>query len=328
MTSGGRTTLGTALLLLFAVAGIYCSYLTQGIVHEHLAIKRYGEQQERFRNLEALNGAQALTCFVWAWVILQAMVLSGRVATADLAQWHSYWRAGITNSVGPACGMVALKNITYSAQVLAKSCKMVPVMLMGVLLHGKRYTTLEYMCMGLIGLGVAAFAQKGSSRVVESPNATLGYTLCFINLAFDGYTNAAQDAINERHRKSSPIHMMCWMNFWTALYYSAYMFVLSGTGMHLVDFCARHPDALVDIVLFCICGAVGQLFIFFTIKTFGSLLNTLVCTTRKFFSILLSVMWNGNPLLGNQWLGVGMVFAGLLLHTLGKTKKHVKKKAE
>ncbi|KAG2501790.1 hypothetical protein HYH03_000290 [Edaphochlamys debaryana] len=246
-----------------------------------------------------------------------------------MANWYDYWRAGITNSVGPACGMYALKNITYSAQVLAKSCKMVPVMIMGVLLHGKRYTGVEYLCMSLIGLGVAAFAQKGSSKVTSKladPNAPLGYALCAINLAFDGYTNAAQDHINEKHRRNSSIHMMCWMNFWTALYYAIYMFILSRTGMDLISFCTRHPDATVDILLFCLCGAVGQLFIFFTIKTFGALVTTLVCTTRKFFNILLSVVWNKNPLLPNQWMGVGMVFTGLLVQGWIKGKKHAKPK--
>ncbi len=126
---------------------------------------------------------------------------------------------------------------------------------------------------------------------------------------------------------------MCWMNFWTALYYGLWMFgpcALPGrecSGGHLVDFCRRHPDALVDIALFCMCGAVGQLFIYFTIKTFGSLVNTLICTTRKFFNILLSVVWNANPLLANQWLGVGMVFTGLLAHTLLKAYHKPKKAA-
>ena len=32
------------------------------------------------------------------------------------------------------------------AQVLAKSSKMIPVMLMGTVLHGKRYSALEYAC--------------------------------------------------------------------------------------------------------------------------------------------------------------------------------------
>ncbi len=44
-----------------------------------------------------------------------------------------------------------------------------------------------------------------------------------------------------------------------------------------------------DLLLFCACGALGQLFIFYTIKHFGSLVNTLITTTRKFFNILLSV---------------------------------------
>lgn len=50
-----------------------------------------------------------------------------------------------------------------------------------------------------------------------------------------------------------------------------------------------------DILLFCLCGAVGQLFIFATIKRFGSLVNTLVTTTRKFFNILLSGVWKKPP---------------------------------
>jgi solute carrier family 35 (UDP-galactose transporter), member B1 len=61
-------------------------------------------------------------------------------------------------------------------------------------------------------------------------------------------------------------------------------------GVQLVLFCSVHADALWDVLLFCCCGAFGQLFIFFTIKTFGSLVNTLICTTRKFFNILISVV--------------------------------------
>jgi UDP-galactose transporter B1 len=48
--------------------------------------------------------------------------------------------------------------------------------------------------------------------------------------------------------------------------------------------------------------------------------NTLVCTTRKFFNILLSVVINANPLMPIQWAAVAMVFTGLLTSSL--TKKH------
>jgi UDP-galactose transporter B1 len=79
------------------------------------------------------------------------------------------------------------------------------------------------------------------------------------------------------------------------------------------------------MLLFCLCGAVGQLFIFYTIKTFGSLTLTLITTTRKFFNILLSVLWNANPLLPAQWGAVGMVFGGLLVSSVTKSRAHGKK---
>lgn len=80
-------------------------------------------------------------------------------------------------------------------QVLAKSCKMIPVMLMGTLISGKYYSTLEYLCAILIAAGISLFAKQSSSKVTSklvAPNAPLGYGLCILNLLFDGYTNAAQ----------------------------------------------------------------------------------------------------------------------------------------
>lgn len=314
-------------LLLFCVAGIYAAYLTQGVVSEHFATKRYGPLKERFSHLEGLNGAQSLCCFVWAWLILQFMQAAGQIKPGQTTHWTAYWKAGITNSLGPAFGMVALKNITYSAQVLVKSCKMVPVMIMGTLLHKRYYSAAEYICMTLIGVGVALFGKKSSHGVsskLANPNTTLGYTLCLINLAFDGYTNAAQDEINRNYPHNPPVHMMCWMNFWTSVYYFLYL-AGTGIGKDMIQFFIRNPDASWDVVIFCLCGAFGQLFIFFTIKTFGSLINTLVCTTRKFFNILISVVVNSNPLLPGQWVAVFMVFTGLISSSLMKGSHHKKK---
>ncbi|KAF5826693.1 hypothetical protein DUNSADRAFT_2359 [Dunaliella salina] len=62
---------GRGLLLLFCIAGIYSAYLTQGLVAENFAVKRYGPEQERMSHLEGLNGAQSMCCFLWAWIILQ-----------------------------------------------------------------------------------------------------------------------------------------------------------------------------------------------------------------------------------------------------------------
>ena len=63
-----------------------------------------------------------------------------------------------------------------------------------------------------------------------------------------------------------------------------------------------------------------QLFIFFSIRKFGALTNTLITTTRKFFNILLSVLWLGNPLLAQQWAAVTMVFTGLFVSSVLKSR--------
>lgn len=63
-----------------------------------------------------------------------------------------------------------------------------------------------------------------------------------------------------------------------------------------------------------------QLFIFFSIRRFGSLTNTIITTTRKFFNILLSVLWLGNALLPVQWTAVGMVFSGLFVSAVVKSR--------
>ncbi|XP_057518539.1 UDP-galactose/UDP-glucose transporter 3-like [Amaranthus tricolor] len=72
-------------------------------------------------------------------------------------------------------------------------------MLMGTLVYDIRYSFSEYLCTLLVAGGVSIFAlSKTSSKTINklaSPNAPLGYGLCFLNLAFDGFTNATQDSI-------------------------------------------------------------------------------------------------------------------------------------
>ncbi|KAF3790241.1 UDP-galactose/UDP-glucose transporter 3 [Nymphaea thermarum] len=247
------------------------------------------------------------------------------------APWWSYWSPSITNTIGPAMGIEALKYISYPAQVLAKSSKMIPVMLMGTLVYGIKYTFSEYVCTLLVAGGVSAFALlKTSSKTISKlahPNAPLGYGLCFLNLALDGFTNATQDSLTLRYPKTTAWDIMLGMNLWGIIYNGLYMFGWShGIGYEAIQFCKEHPEAAWDIFLFCMCGAVGQNFIFMTISRFGSLTNTTITTTRKFVSIVVSSLLSGNPLSAKQWGCVFMVFGGLAYQIYLKWNKQKKKK--
>jgi len=326
-------TLWHVMKLLMCVIGTYGAYITQGLFQEILSTKEFGTwsgtSKERFPHLATLNSFQSWACFLWAFALIfitEYVFVRKEERNTEHPPMVAYWKAGFTNCFGPACGFQALYYIPYPAQVLAKSSKMIPVMVLGTLLHHQRYPLLEYVYCFMVTAGVslfAGFSSGKSSRQVAYPNAPLGYFLCFSNLMLDGYTNVTQDAINKKYKGSTALHMMCWMNFWTGVFYIPMMFVFSNAGKEVLQFCWSYPDAGYDILSFCVCGAVGQLFIFYTIKSFGSLTNTLVTTTRKFFSILASVLWSGNALLWQQWLAVSFVFSGLLSSSL---HKHLKRK--
>lgn len=52
-------------------------------------------------------------------------------------------------------------------------------------------------------------------------------------------------------------------------------------------------------MLFGVCSSVGQMFILYTVRHFPPLVLSTITTTRKFFSILLSVLFMGNEI--NVW---------------------------
>ena len=65
-------------------------------------------------------------------------------------------------------------------------------------------------------------------------------------------------------------------------------------------------------------ASLGQVFIFLTVHHFSPLTCTTITTTRKFFTILLSVYKFGHVLGAVQWLSVALVFAGLYLEIVAK----------
>nr|XP_043626678.1 UDP-galactose/UDP-glucose transporter 3-like [Erigeron canadensis] len=311
-----------AMELAFCITGIWSAYIYQGLLQETVSTRRFGLNKERFEHLAFLNLAQSVVCLQWSFIMINIW----RKARVARAPWRSYWSAGITNTIGPAMGIEALKYISYPAQVLAKSSKMIPVMLMGTLVYGIKYSYREYLCSLLVAGGVSIFAlSKTNSKTINkvaNPNAPLGYGLCFLNLVFDGFTNATQDSISARYPKTNAWDMMLGMNLWGTIYNLVFMFGWpQASGYQAVQFCRDNPEAAWDILYYCLCGAIGQNFIFFTISRFGSLTNTTITTTRKFVSIVVSSLLSGNPLSRKQWGSVAMVFSGLSYQIYLKRKK-------
>jgi hypothetical protein len=100
--------------------------------------------------------------------------------------------------------------------------------------------------------------------------------------------------------------------------------VLIGTNQLMVgiQFCQTNPDFIPEALLFGACFAVGQMIILFGLKIFNSLVLVTITTTRKFATIILSVILYKHSLSFFQWIGVSMVFGGLFIDMFSAYQKH------
>lgn len=245
-------------------------------------------------------------------------------------------------------GFASLQYISYPAMVLGKSCKLVPVMLMNVLLYRRRFAPHKYLVVAMVTAGISLFmhfggggGKKHAGAGGERPtNANLiGLSYLLINLALDGAVNASQDEIFSRFRGLNGQQMMLWMNAFGAavnvalavlpLPYIPVIHPSDGGQSELasvLEFVRAHPAVVKPLAQYALTGALGQLFIFETLQHFGSLTLVTITLTRKMFTMLLSVFVYDHKLTPGQWAGAGVVFAGISVEAFVKRKEvHAKR---
>lgn len=206
-----------------------------------------------------------------------------------------YFQCSLFITFAAPFGFAALSHISYPAMVLGKSCKLVPVMLMNVVLYRRSFAPHKYLVVALVTTGITAFmffgadsskskhGSKASSGTTDGWHSLIGMIYLLINLALDGATNSTQDEIFSRYRVSGQ-QMMLWINLFCTIVTSLisalplpYIPVLhpSDSGQTelagAIDFIRNHPSIISPLAQFAFTGALGQLFIFETLQHFGSL---------------------------------------------------------
>ena len=246
------------------------------------------------------------------------------------------FHSGSSQMLAMAASNEALRYVSYPTQVLGKSCKMVPVMLGGLVLGGRKFSRFQYLSVAFVTFGVFLFnygkasSSSGKSASVTE-NSTYGLSLIFLSLVFDAITGGLQDKVktstkvlNPGHRKTakpSAHESMLYTNLSGAIVALVFA-ILTGQITSGFAFCAKYPKVLKAIVSYSLASAVGQNFIYHTITSFDVLVLTTVTTTRKIFSTVYSVFRNPNQTLTNiQWTGCFIVFAFLGMETAEKVHR-------
>lgn len=317
-------------LLAFCVSGIYLFFLTWGVLQERITTLEYVSSSDdsvgRFRFFLVLNLVQSMACVMVAWLVLKLERRS--LGPRNPAVLRQYAKVALSGCLGSPFGYESLRHINYPTMILGKSCKLLPVMVMNFLVYRRRFEAYKYVSVALITLGVSGFMYFEPVRAgrANAVNSLYGLFLLLINLLVDGATNSWQDKIFIDHRVSGQ-QMMFFMHAFTVLFLLSWLLLNPFTHelSAALAFARSFPAILTDVLLFGTCGALGQVFVFYTLEHFGSLSLVTVTVTRKLFTILLSLLWFNHSLRPLQWVSVGLVFVALLIETFYKRLTGTKK---
>ena len=309
--------------LLFGAGGIYACYLYYGTLQEEVTSYVSSVSGEKFKFPWLLNALEAL-----ANVILGGIGLYFQGPTPNLP-YNLFSISGTFQVMAKAFTTQALSNgVSFPIVTLAKSGKMVPVMIGSILLGGKSYSMREYLSVAAIISGtIMVSMSKGKSG--GSASSMLGLGFIVAALVCDGITGGMQDRIraesSRRQVKAKPYDMMFSTNVVMTIVAALVAVIFKEITPGLV-YCQENPDILSSMLKFAICSALGQMFIFYTISNFGSLTTTTVTTTRKVFSVLLSIFLKGHSMNTQGWMGIGVASLGILAELQnkmsGKSKAH------
>lgn len=308
--------------LLICFLGIMASFVCYGLLLEYATSG--GNKLHELSFLFVTSGLYTLTAAAGRYV---------RDETPTTIPPARFAVLGLTSMGSTFFSVRSLRYVIYPIQVLAKSCKPVPVMLMGTLM-GKSYPLKKYINVVMIVLGVALFMGGGSSHKkgtdedsdgdheaegddeTTSPSQLIGIVMLFISLCFDGGTGAYEDKLMSVH-SVQPFDLMYNIQLGKT--------ILAGVGLlvlnELHEFIKMIQDKGFLLIGLGLSGALGQVFIFVTIAKFGALTCSIIGLARKVTTLCASIYFYGHHLNGIQGIGLFISISAMVLNFWGKKTK-------
>lgn len=346
--------------LLICIVSIYISFIYWAYLQEKLTSSNYAfdpiNSTAFFHFPLIINIVQCLFCIVSGSVYLYTKIKLNNVEKSikneKLDNLNSnkdkidffpklskeslliLYAISISQSISSPLSYMSLDHVDYVLYLLAKSCKLVPVMFVHYVAFGTIYPKYKYLVALIVTSGVTVFTIGGmkskSKALNEDGNLILGLILLSGSLLLDGFMNSAQDILFKKNgKKLNGAHLMTYLNFFTLVNLITYTLLFTNQFNQFNNFIKTNGfNPLIDLIKFSLCGSIGQIFIFITLEKFSSVVLVTVTVTRKMLSMALSVILFGHILNWKQWAGLILVFFGVGLESFIKIfqkKNHQKR---
>ncbi|XP_041982936.1 adenosine 3'-phospho 5'-phosphosulfate transporter 1 [Aricia agestis] len=298
--------------LAFCFTGLMGAYLMWGLLQEKIMTQDYTLSDGttvRFTDSQFLVFVNRLLACCLA--VSRLLATRRPLLPAPLSRFAP---AALTNVVSAWCQYEALKYVSFPTQVLSKSCKVIPVMIMGKIISRNKYELYEYVTAGAISAGMALFMMTSGAGSGSSTTTAAGAALLALYMCCDSFTSSWQAALFASHPSLRPLQMLAAVNLCSCA-------LTAPAALNTNNPALYTPQFIFDCILLSISSAVGQLLIYRTISKFGAVVFTIIMTLRQAVSILTSCIVYGHAVSIIGAGGISLVLGAVLLRLYCRARR-------
>jgi UDP-galactose transporter B1 len=208
--------------------------------------------------------------------------------------------------------ILAIYITNFPIVMMVKSCNIISVVFVGVFCSRVKDKSLQLGTKKIIvalciTMGIFLYNFGGDQKHQEKATDVLGIVLLVISLVADGFLPDFQAVIKSEY-KPRPMEMFEHINKWVTILCWCYA-LATGQLQGSYTFASRYPDFVRDMLILSCLTAVGQIFVYRLIKQFKQHIVPFVITTRKIFTVVISIVFYNHPTSWIQALAIVIVFA-------------------
>ncbi|KAH9777679.1 hypothetical protein WN944_013754 [Citrus x changshan-huyou] len=291
---------------LICSSGFFFGYLVNGICEEYV-----------YNRLQFSYGWYFT--FVQGFVYLVLIYLQGFTTKQMVNPWKTYVKlsAVLMGSHGLTKGSLAFLN--YPAQIMFKSTKVLPVMIMGAFIPGlrRKYPAHEYVAALLLVFGLILFTMADAQT---SPNFSLiGVLMISGALVMDSFLGNLQEVIFTVNPDTTQMEML-FCSTVVGLPFLLVPMILTGELIRAWNSCSQHLYVYGVLVFEAMATFVGQVSVLSLIALFGAATTAMITTARKAVTLFLSYLIFTKPLTEQHGTGLLLIAMGIILKMLPENK--------
>lgn len=210
----------------------------------------------------------------------------------------------------------SLGYLNYPTQVVFKCCKLIPVLIGGIIVQGKRYGAIDVTACLCMTFGLIWFMLADSS---VSPTFSLyGVLLISLALCCDAIIGNVQEKVmKQTHASNAEVVLY---SYSIGCVYILFGQLVTSQFFDALHFSSENPIVYFYTFLFSLTGYLGVNIVLNLVKIYGALVAVTVTTCRKAVTICLSFLVFTKPFTSQYvWSGL-VIILGIYLNIYSKNK--------